>query len=210
MNHPKTDRTPGCTIGPLAGTSAVKESARTALNAAHWRAPAVEAAMIVVFLVIALGFGTTPATMIVAWCYAWFLITVLVIDLETRRVLNAMLLPAALFAVAAGLWLQTPSMPSMLAGGLVGIGLFGLLYVIGRMLFGRAALGLGDVKLAGVIGLMTGYPDVMRALVIGVLLGGAAALVLLATRRAGMKSTSAYAPYLALGAMIALWTTLGS
>jgi leader peptidase (prepilin peptidase) / N-methyltransferase len=51
---------------------------------------------------------------------------------------------------------------------------------------------------------------VMRALVIGALLGGVAALVLLATRRAGLKSTSAYAPYLALGAMITLWTTLGA
>jgi len=165
--------------------------------------------MMVLFLVIAWRFGETPATLVVAWCYAWFLVAVLVIDFETRRVLNIMVVPAAVFVVGANWWLQPANLPSMIGGGLVGFGLFGLLYGIGRMLFGRGALGLGDVKLAGVIGLMTGYPAVMQALLYGALLGGVAALALLATRRAGMKSTSAYAPYLAVGAMIALWTALG-
>ncbi len=35
------------------------------------------------------------------WAYAWFLLTVLVIDLEHRLVLNVMTLPAAVIALAA-------------------------------------------------------------------------------------------------------------
>ena len=49
-------------------------------------------------------------------------------------------------------------------------------------------MGLGDVKLAGVIGLMTGYPLVVAALAIGIVLGGVAAIALLVTRRAAARA----------------------
>jgi leader peptidase (prepilin peptidase)/N-methyltransferase len=173
------------------------------------RSPLVLVAMLVLFIVLAVHQQAEPAQLLVNWCYAWFLVTVLVIDLETRRVLNLMLLPAALFAVAAGLWLGDPSLPSMLAGAMVAFGLFWFLYVFGRKTFGPGALGFGDVKLVAVIGLMTGYPNVLQALLLGAALGGLAAVVLIATRRAGWKSTCAYAPYLAVGAMLALWTGFG-
>jgi leader peptidase (prepilin peptidase) / N-methyltransferase len=166
-------------------------------------------ALLVLFTLLSVHNHADPARLFVSWCYAWFLTTVLVIDLETRRVLNIMLLPAALFAVAAGLWLGQPTLASMLTGAAVGFGLFGCLYLLGRAKYGRGALGFGDVKLVAVIGLMTGYPNVLNALVIGAVLGGAAAVVLLLTRRAGWKSTTAYAPYLAAGAMLALWYTSG-
>jgi leader peptidase (prepilin peptidase)/N-methyltransferase len=120
-----------------------------------------------------------------------------------------MLLPAAVFAVAAGLWLGTPSLPSMLAGAIVAFGLFWALFLFGGLVFGPGALGFGDVKLVAVIGLMTGYPNVLQALAAGALLGGVGALALIATRRADWKSTCAYAPYLATGAMLSLWRMFG-
>ena len=169
----------------------------------------VMVALLVLFTLLAAHNHGDPARQFVSWCYAWFLTTVLVIDLETRRVLNIMLLPAAVFAVAAGLWLGQPNLASMLGGAAVGFGLFWCLYVLGRVKYGRGALGFGDVKLVAVIGLMTGYPNVLNALVIGAVLGGAAAVILLLTRRAGWRSTTAYAPYLAAGAMLALWHTFG-
>jgi leader peptidase (prepilin peptidase)/N-methyltransferase len=161
------------------------------------------------FVLLALANPGDGARLVVSWCYTWFLTTVVVIDLETRRVLNVMLGPAALFALGAGLWLGTPSLPSMVMGGVVAFGLFWCLFLFGRMCFGRGALGFGDVKLVAVIGLMTGYPNVMQALLLGAVLGGAGALALVATRRAGWKTTCAYAPYLAAGAMLALWGSFG-
>jgi leader peptidase (prepilin peptidase)/N-methyltransferase len=173
------------------------------------REQAVVAALVTLFALLACLLPADPAGLFVNWCYAWFLVTVLVIDLETRRVLNIMLAPASIFALAAGLWLGSPSLPSMLVGAAVAFALFWCLYLFGRMVFGRGALGLGDVKLVAVIGLMTGYPSVLHALIAGALLGGVGAMVLLATRRAGWKTTCAYAPYLAIGAMLALWRTFG-
>lgn len=180
-----------------------------AFTRAAWRSPAVVVALAVLFPLLAQHHGGVIAPVLVSWAYAWFLTAVLVIDLETRRVLNVMVWPAALFAALAGLWLGQPSLPSILGGGLTAFLLFWGLYVVGRLLFGHGALGFGDVKLAAVIGLMTGYPGVLQALVIGAVLGGVSAVVLLATRRVGWKSTCAYAPYLAIGAMFALWAGTG-
>lgn len=133
------------------------------------------------------------------WLYAAFLLTVLVIDLEHRRVLNVMLGPAALVALAAALLPGAPTLGAALLGGAIGFGFFLLLGLLGR-----GALGAGDVKLMGVIGLMVGYPVILPTIVAGTLLGGTVAVILLVSRRATRKSTFAYAPWLALGALLFL------
>jgi prepilin signal peptidase PulO-like enzyme (type II secretory pathway) len=142
---------------------------------------------------------------LVAWLYCAFLLTVLVIDYEHHRVLNIMLGPAAIVILALSFLPQTPTPQSTLAGGAIGFGVFLLLALIGR-----GNLGMGDVKLAGVIGLMLGYPTILAALVSGVILAAVAALWLLVTRRATLKSHMAYAPYLALGAIALLWFSWAS
>lgn len=169
-----------------------------------WRAPALEAAMMLVFFLAWRLHGQTPFGLAIGWFYALFLLIVLVIDYEHRRVLNNLLAPVAVLVFLLSFAPATPNPWQALLGGLVGFGLFLLL-----ALLQRGAMGAGDVKLAGVIGLMIGYPDVLSALVIGTLLGGVAALVLLLSRRAGRKSTMAYAPYLALGALFTIWAQLG-
>ena len=101
-----------------------------------------------------------------------------------------------------------PGMPGpekALLGGAVGLGAF-----LALALVGRGALGAGDVKLAGVIGLMTGYPEVLSTLALGIVLGGVAALWLLLARRVSRQSYMAYAPYLAIGALIMLLTPPGT
>lgn len=160
----------------------------------------LNAAMVAAFGATAWFVGPDPLCIEIGWLYAAFLLTVLVIDFEQRRVLNLMLAPAAVVVLALSLLPQTPTPQSSLWGGAVGLGLFILVYLLSR-----GHLGMGDVKLAGLIGLMLGYPAVMPALVIGIILGAAAAIFLLAARKATRKSTMAYAPYLALGALAAMW-----
>ena len=45
----------------------------------------------------------------------------------------------------------------MLLGGLVGAGIFGLITLVGGLIAGREAMGLGDVKFMGAIGLYYGF-----------------------------------------------------
>lgn len=138
--------------------------------------------------------------LIVGWLYGFFLLAVIVIDFEHHRVLNVMVAPAAVVTAIFSLLPFTPPPLHALLGGAAGFGVFFLLAIIGR-----GALGMGDVKLAGVIGLMTGYPNVFWALVIGALVGAGAALFLLLSRKATRKTAIAYAPYLAIGAFVILW-----
>lgn len=168
-----------------------------------WRSPVVEIVSISLFVLMATHWGGTPL-LAIAWLYGLFLVAVTVIDFEHHRVLNIMLAPAAIVVVAVSLLPGGPQPLDMLLGGVVGFGLFLLLAIIGR-----GALGMGDVKLAGVVGMMLGYPGVLTALAIGAILGAAGALFLLVSRRATRKTAIAYAPYLAVGALITMWTLGG-
>lgn len=125
-----------------------------------------------------------------------------VIDLEQRRVPNVVVLPAtALALLAAGIdgrWLPA------VAGALLAGGGFLALAVVGRRLFGRAALGMGDVKLAALIGALVGLERAPWALLLGVLLAGAVAAGLLLSGRARRGDSLAYGSCLALAALVVL------
>lgn len=136
------------------------------------------------------------------WLFTLALAAIAVIDLEHRLVLNVMLGPLAVLALVLNS-VYGPGLGATLTGGAFGLGLFMVVGIIGR-----GKLGAGDVKLAGVIGLMVGWPGVMAALLLGVVLGGLAALLLLVSRRATRKSSMAYAPYLVAGALWVLWLPL--
>ena len=126
------------------------------------------------------------------------------VDYAVLRIPNAMIILLLLWAGIQTVWLGQPSPSSALLGCLTGGAGFLFLAILGR-----GALGMGDVKLAGAIGALFGFPDALYALFWGVMLGGVAALYLLIARKAGLKSAFAYAPYLAAGAwilaMLGLW-----
>jgi leader peptidase (prepilin peptidase) / N-methyltransferase len=159
--------------------------------------------MIAVFLAGCLRFRPDPAGLLTFALFAWYLLVVTVIDLEHHLVLDVMTVPAAAAALLISFLPGGIAPLSALTGGVVGLGLFVLIALFGRLIR-RGATGTGDVKLAGVVGLMTGFPAVLQALALGIILGGIAALVLLLTHRANRHSFMAYAPYLAVGALVVL------
>jgi len=126
------------------------------------------------------------------------LLTISLVDFGVRRIPNALCLVLVLWALAQVLWLGQPTFAAASLGMLVGGGLFALV-----ALAGRGAMGTGDVKLAAALGAVLGYPLVLQGLFWGVLAGGGAALLLLATGRVKRKGTMAYGPYLALGGWLA-------
>jgi len=65
-------------------------------------------------------------------------------------------------------------------------------------------LGGGDVKLAVFVGLITGFPLVIEALVLTILIGAAVSLILLITRVRGLSDHIPYGPFLVAGAAITL------
>lgn len=130
-----------------------------------------------------------------------------VVDAGWKRLPDVVVLPlypamAALLAVAAATDPHHGSLVRAVTAMAVLAGVFFLL-----VLASPAALGLGDVKLIGVLGLLLGWQgwrDVLVGTFLGFLLAACAAVFLLATRRAGRRDTVPFGPFLLLGALVAL------
>ena len=67
-----------------------------------------------------------------------------------------------------------------------------------------AGMGAGDVKMAGMLGLLVGYPGVVVALWLAVVLGGMVALGLLALGGRSRKDAIPFGPFLSAGGIMAL------
>lgn len=141
--------------------------------------------------------GPTPQTL-AALFYAALFLLITAIDLEHRLVLNRVVLPAIAFApVTATLWGLSP-LSIALGGGLE----FGF-FLLSALLF-RGAVGGGDVKLGAFLGLITGYPRVMLGLLVCVLVAGLVSGLLVVLRIKSRTDYIPYAPFMVLGAAVAL------
>jgi prepilin signal peptidase PulO-like enzyme (type II secretory pathway) len=133
-----------------------------------------------------------------AWAASIALLTPLAAtDVVTRRVPNAVTLPAGLVIVALRLAFQRGELAETLIAAAVAFAVFLLLAVLMR-----GGLGMGDVKLAALIGLLLGR-SATEALFIGILAGGIASLAIY-TRTRSRRTTLAYAPYLCGGAALVI------
>ena len=147
-----------------------------------------------------------------AWAAALFapflalLVAISVIDLRHRKIPNRLIYPsivvAAIHVVAADL------AGSELSAVRAGLGF--LAYGVGLLviaLISPRGMGMGDVKLAALIGLVCGTLGlrfVGVAAGAGILVGGLAALIALLSG-AGRKSALPFGPFLAVGAAVALF-----
>jgi len=171
--------------------------------------------------ILALYFLLLPPGRLGTWVgllVAMYLILVVVIDIEHRLVLH----PVSLFGIAAGAVLgwQLHGLTSMLLGGLFGFGSMLAFYFLGDWYahwtskkrgqeYEDSALGFGDVMLSAVIGVSTGWPQVVGALLLGILLGGVFSagyvVVQLIRKKYSPMAAIAYAPFLALACAIFLF-----
>lgn len=162
------------------------------------------------------NFGTPWKLMILA-CLCSFFILIAIIDLRYRRVPNALVVPATALTILMRVTTPGTNMLSVLLGGVLGFGIFAL-----AALVRPGSLGGGDIKLAGVIGLIFGFPNFLWALFVGVSAGGLAVMWLLfaqpfcrvrvprpgqrvQARNWNYQSQIPYTPFLSFGAIFALF-----
>jgi leader peptidase (prepilin peptidase)/N-methyltransferase len=135
---------------------------------------------------------------------ALLLLTATLTDLRARLIPNRLTYPGVLLALGAAALPGGVTVVEAAAGGLAtGLLALGLLFM-GLLLYRRAdVFGMGDVKLALVIGLVAGLPRALWSLVAGIVAGGVIGIgVLLAGRSS--RSTMPYGPALALGAYLVM------
>lgn len=136
--------------------------------------------------------------------YALVFLLVSVTDLEHRLIPDRAMLPAIVVAALASPVRFGGGWPYALVGGAFGFVFFYVAYQIGDRLFGSGALGFGDVKLATFAGLVSGFPQILVALVVGLFAGGAISLVLLLARRATLRTAIPYGPFIVVGGFYAM------
>lgn len=128
------------------------------------------------------------------------LVPVALIDLEHRIIPNKLTLTAAIAALVIGVATRPSGVPEQLIAGAAAGG-FLLLFAVAY----PRGMGMGDVKLAAVLGLFLG-PSVAVALLIGVFAGTVVGAGIIARFgvTAGRKIAVPFGPFLALGGVVAL------
>lgn len=80
----------------------------------------------------------------------------------------------------------------MLLGSLVGAGIFLIITLLGGLIAGKEAMGFGDVKLMGALGLFFGWKKIIAVSLIAFLIAAIISIILLASRK---KKTDEYIPF---------------
>lgn len=148
-----------------------------------WQYPLVELVTAVGFVVIGPSYWY--------WLIFSSLLVIFVADLKYQIIPDSMIVVGIIGVLLQGLalWLSAFGAAAF----------FLLLFLATR---GRA-MGLGDVKLAFLLGLLLGYPRIVVALYLAFLTGAGVGVILILARKKRLKSKIAFGPFLILGAVIA-------
>ena len=165
-----------------------------------WRYPAVEAgtALLCALVVVAEGADRD------AWlgiAFVLLLVPIALIDLDHRLIPNKLTLPGAIIAVALVLLTRSDALVEHLVAGLA----VGGFLLVAAIVY-PAGMGMGDVKLAAVIGLFLGRaagPAMFAALIAGSVVG--ALIIARKGSKEGRKTAIPFGPYLAFGGLVGLF-----
>lgn len=200
---------------PVLGWLALRGRCASCSQPISGRYPIVEAITgalfaLVAWLILATSTTPLPATLVVLVAFLYFAaisVVLTVIDLDTHRLPNAIVLPsyvvaAVLFTTACVLGVDW----SHLLGAAIGMAvLYGFYFVI--RLLRPDGMGGGDVKLAGIVGIYLGWLG-WGALAVGAfaafVLGGIFGLALIAAKRARRRTAIPFGPWMIAGAWVGI------
>jgi leader peptidase (prepilin peptidase)/N-methyltransferase len=163
------------------------------------RYPLVELAVGLAFAATAIVLHDDPASLALGLVFVAVLAAITLTDLERRVIPNAILAVGALLGLGIVAATDPGSLPERLAAA-AGAGGFLLLFAV---IYPRG-MGMGDVKLAAVMGLFLGV-SVIPALFVGIVLGALAGFALmLRYGPAARKHAVPFGPFLAIGGVVGL------
>jgi leader peptidase (prepilin peptidase) / N-methyltransferase len=164
------------------------------------RYPLVEALTALLCVGAALA-GGSAATIVLNVAFIFLLVPIALIDVEHRIIPNRLTALGAVLAIAIGTALDPSGEPVRLIAGVAAGGAL----LIAALAY-PGGMGMGDVKLAGVMGLFLGStvaPAMLIALLAGVLFG-----VFVISRkgaRIARKTAVPFGPFLALGSVVSVF-----
>ncbi len=168
------------------------------------RYPLIEALTSVLFIAVAWHFQT-PAALTGALILTSLFIALAIIDFEHMLLPDAITLPGMwaglLFSLIDGSWI-TPE--QSIIGAIAGYMSLWMLYHGYKLLKNSEGMGMGDLKLAAMIGAWLGYASLPLALILASISGIAFALARAVTGHGAIRAAIPFGPFLAAGG----WLTL--
>jgi leader peptidase (prepilin peptidase)/N-methyltransferase len=176
--------------------------------------PAVELFSALLTACFAVKWYGSPLWLAVALAAVYILTLTALIDLETMLIADAS--SYALGALGlAGSFINpyfSGTVPERLKysllGGAFGAAIIWLMAVIGKKIYKKDAVGEGDIFLMAGIGALTGWQGVLTTLVMASFFGSAYGITLLLLKKAERFSSIPFGPFLAMGAIINLYSVV--
>jgi len=163
-----------------------------------WHYPLIELATGLSSLMVYYFFIGSTANLIFNLIIVYILIAIFLSDFQYRTIPDQIVYPAIVLAliwqIANNQWLAVLS-------GLGTVTFFYLLVLVTHY----KAMGLGDVKLAGLMGLFLGFPKITVALYLAFLTGALVGVILVLAKKKRLKSEIAFGPFLVLATLIVLF-----
>jgi len=174
--------------------------------------PAVELLTGLVTALLAVKWAGNPGWLAASLLAAYVLIIVSVVDFETMMISDAFSLALFVLGLAGslanpyfeGAWAER--LGSSVAGAAAGAGFIWGLALLGKQLYKKEAVGEGDIFLMGGIGALCGWQGVASCVVMASFFGSVYGVSLLLLKRADRMSQMPFGPFLALGALINLYS----
>jgi leader peptidase (prepilin peptidase) / N-methyltransferase len=165
-----------------------------------WRYPAVEAATALLCAACVLHF-CADSDVWLPLVFVLLLVPITLIDLDHHIIPNVLTLIGAVAAIALTALFQSDQLVENLIAGAAAGGFF----LVAAIVY-PAGMGMGDVKLAGVMGLVLGravVPAIFAALVCGTIVG--MAIIARYGAKEGRKKGIPFGPWLAAGSLVGLF-----
>ena len=191
---------------PVVSWVLLRGRCRTCREPVSWMYPIVEVITALTFLSGYLLYGIS-AIGAVRVLFACALIVLFVTDLQHKILPNVITVPGIVVGFVLSLFLPPGWRDSLIGIAIGGGTLFAIAEAYYR-LRGLEGLGMGDVKLLGMIGAFLGWKLVLLTLVFASFAGSIAGVILIASGRGSMKYALPFGTYLAVAALVAaIWGT---
>ncbi|HEV3475133.1 MAG TPA: prepilin peptidase [Actinomycetota bacterium] len=190
---------------PLLSFLALRGRCRGCGTRISFEYPVTEAATAALFVLAALVFEELAVAVLGA-AFLAVMLALAVIDARWRIVPNRIVYPALATSLVAILVLDLVGTNLSVLRGLGAMAAYGGPLLAIAVAVPRG-MGMGDVKLAGLIGLVAGsvgIANVVVAAAVGIIGGGLGGVVALAVFRVGRKQQMPFGPYLAAGGGVGL------
>jgi len=182
---------------PVVGWLVLRGTCHDCGEPISWRYPAIEGLTGIIFVVAYLVYGVQARTLLVMVFLAG-LVAITFIDLDHFIIPDRIVLPGAVVGLAASVALEPERWWVYVVAAFGGAG---FLLILGLVWAG--GMGMGDVKMALMMGAFLGASTIV-ALFVAFLVGGVGGAILLAARIKGRKDRLPFGPYLAFGSLIAV------